>query len=134
MIDAGAELTVLPATVWEDCGTSEALLQTNRYLLSRGNGSAQLDGSVVVPPVFIAPTARISKSVIGPYASIGDDVVIENAIVRDSIIDAGAAIESALLAGSIVGRKAFVRGEAMRVNVGDSADIDLQSGSGNGRG
>jgi glucose-1-phosphate thymidylyltransferase len=133
MIDDGASFTALPAMVWEDCGTSAALLQTNRYLLARSNGTTELDGSVVVPPVFISPTARIANSVIGPFASIGDDVTIETAIVRDSIIDAGATIESAMLAGSIVGRKAYVRGEAMRVNVGDAADIDLQSGSENGR-
>jgi glucose-1-phosphate thymidylyltransferase len=65
--------------------------------------------------------------VIGPYASIGDGVVVENAIIRDSIIDSGARVDSAMLTGSIVGQKAFVRGDAMRVNVGDSADIDLQS-------
>jgi glucose-1-phosphate thymidylyltransferase len=58
---------------------------------------------------------------------------VENAIVRDSIVDSGAHIDSALLTRSIVGRNAFVRGEPFKVNVGDSADIDLRSTSENGR-
>jgi glucose-1-phosphate thymidylyltransferase len=53
--------------------------------------------------------------------------------VRDSIVDSGAVIESAMLTRSIIGRNAFVRGEPLRVNVGDSSDIDLRSTGDNGR-
>lgn len=134
MIDDGARFNACPATVWEDCGTPAALLGTNRYLLSQGNGSVTIEGSVVIPPVYIAETAKITGSVIGPYASIGDGVVVENAIIRDSIVDTDATIEQAMLSGSIVGQRAYVRGDMMRVNVGDSADIDLQATGGNGRG
>ena len=134
MIDSGLLFRAIPATAWEDCGTTAALLSTNRYLLSKSLDAPEAPGSVVIPPVFIAPTARITNSVIGPYASIGDNVQVENAIVRDSIIDSGAHIESAMLTTSIVGRDAYVRGEPMRVNVGDSADIDLGANGDNGRG
>ncbi|HQX63063.1 MAG TPA: sugar phosphate nucleotidyltransferase, partial [Thermomicrobiales bacterium] len=111
MIDDGALFTTLPATVWEDCGTPDALLQTNRFLLARSETCPSATDSVVIPPVFIADSARVSGSVIGPDVSIGDNVVVENAIVRDSIVDAGATIESAMLTRSIVGRDAIVRGE-----------------------
>lgn len=135
LIDRGQYFTAIPATDWEDCGTPEALLSTNRFLLSRSYAgcSPALDGSVVIPPVYIAPSARVVSSVIGPFASLGDNVIVENAIVRDSIIDSGAHIESAMLTNSIVGRNAFVRGDPLRVNVGDSADIDLRSSAFNGR-
>jgi glucose-1-phosphate thymidylyltransferase len=134
MIDDGAAFTTIPATVWEDCGTPTALLDANRFLLERSEGAPNVHGSVIVPPVYIASTARIEHSVIGPYASIGDDVVVENAIVRDSIVDAGATIDSAMLTRSIVGRNALVRGEPLRVNVGDSSDIDLRSNGETSRG
>lgn len=133
MIDKGCQFTAIPAVEWEDCGTPGALLSTNRFLLSRSNSVPQIPGVVINPPVFIAPTARITNSIIGPYASIGSHVVVENAIVRDSIVDSGAHIDSALLTRSIVGRNAFVRGEPLKVNVGDSADIDLRSTAENGR-
>lgn len=132
MIDDGARFVALPATVWEDCGTPDALLQTNRFLLARSHTCPTTPDAVVIPPVFIADSAKISGSVIGPDVSIGDDVVVENAIVSDSIVDAGATIESAMLTRSIVGRDAIVRGEPLRVNVGDSSDIDLRSNRENG--
>jgi glucose-1-phosphate thymidylyltransferase len=49
-------------------------------------------------------------------------------------VDADAVIESAMLTRSIVGRNAFVRGEPLRVNVGDSSDIDLRATRDNGNG
>lgn len=134
MIDGGAEFTTLPATVWEDCGTPDALLQTNRFLLSRSHTCPSTIDAVVVPPVFISETARVTGSVIGPNVSIGDNVVVENAIVSESIVDDGATIDSAMLTRSIVGRDAIVRGEPLRVNVGDSSDIDLRSNRENGHG
>jgi len=133
MIDKGFRFTSIPAVEWEDCGTPAALLSTNRFLLARSQGAPEIPGVVIIPPVFIAPTARISQSVIGPFATIGTDVVVENAIVRDSIVDSGAHIDSVLLTGSIVGRNAFVRGEPLKINVGDSADIDLRASAENGR-
>lgn len=133
MIDDGERFTTVTATVWEDCGTPVALLETNRFLLSRSeNGTAQAEGSVLIDPVYVSPSARITGSVVGPNVSIGDEVVVENAIVRDSIVDAGAVIDSAMLTRSIVGRNALVRGEPLRVNVGDSSDIDLRSTRENG--
>ncbi|HLZ09830.1 MAG TPA: nucleotidyltransferase family protein, partial [Chloroflexota bacterium] len=44
MIEHGAKLRARPVDVWEDCGTVEALLQTNRYLLA--NGFSQEDSKV----------------------------------------------------------------------------------------
>ena len=113
---------------------SAALLLANRYLLSQFETPPQVDGSVIIPPAFVSPTARITRSVIGPNVSIGDNVMVEDAVIRDSIVDIGATIESAMLTGSIIGRDALVRGEPMRVNVGDSSSIDLRAQGEHNRG
>jgi glucose-1-phosphate thymidylyltransferase len=137
MIDNGANLTYLPVEVWEDCGKPEALLSTNRFLLNQRSETPSFPGSVIVPPVVVDPSAKIKNSVIGPYASVGKDVAIQNSIVTDSIVDDGAQIETMLLRDSIVGRQALVRGDFMRMNVGDSSDIVLAANSenhGNSRG
>lgn len=134
LIDQGAEFTTIPASVWEDCGTIKALLDANRFLLSHVKTTVDIPGSVVIPPVHIAPSAKVVNSVIGPHTSIGEGVTVSDAIVRDSIVDSGATIETTVLVSSIVGRNAVVRGEPMRVNVGDSSDVDLRSMQDNGRG
>ncbi len=126
MIDHGCNFAALKVTVWEDCGKPEALLSTNRYLLKRqGCRVPAVEGAVIVPPSFIDPSATVRNSVIGPFASIGARVTVSNSIVSDSIVDEGAQLEAVMLTRSIIGRQAYVRGDFMQVNVGDSSDIML---------
>jgi glucose-1-phosphate thymidylyltransferase len=133
MIDHGKNITTLKASVWEDCGSPEALLQTNRYLLDTfGEQQASHGNNVIVPPVVIDPSARIEGSVVGPYASIGANVEVKDSIVRDSIVDNGAAIQTAMLSDSIIGQDALISGDFLRINAGDSSDILLAANSRNG--
>lgn len=135
MIDHGADLTHSFVSVWEDTGNPDALLAANRYLLSQGNGPVpEVEGSVIVPPVFIDPSATIHRSVVGPFASIGAGVSVSHSIVTDAIVDQSAQIETAMLRASLVGRDALVRGEFLRVNVGDSSDIILAESGDDARG
>jgi glucose-1-phosphate thymidylyltransferase len=127
MVDHGARLQADRVEVWEDCGTNEALLQTNRYLLaheSAGVGAATVN-SVLVPPVYVAPTAQVEDSVIGPYASIGDHAVVRGSLVRDSIVSDGARIVDAALTGSLIGSKTTVKGKPATLNIGDTSDVEL---------
>lgn len=127
MIDQGAYFKAEVVDVWEDCGKPETVLHTNRYLLDRGHdnsASVSVERSVIVPPAYIAPTARVVQSVIGPYATLADSCVVCNSIVRDSIIDCGARIEDAMLERSLIGERAVVRGRYRVLNVGDSSHVD----------
>ncbi len=124
MIERGARLRAREVGVWLDCGTAQAVLETNRYLLEHGhdNSSAWPNGRcVIVPPVNIHPTAQIVDSVIGPYATIGEGCYIESSVVRDSIVEAGAEVVDHVLAKSLVGRDAVLHGRPRRFNVGDNS-------------
>jgi glucose-1-phosphate thymidylyltransferase len=124
MIEGGAKLRAREVGVWLDCGTAQSVLETNRYLLEHGhdNSSEWRNGNcVVVPPVNIHSTARIVNSVIGPYATIGEGCHIENSVVRDSIVEAGAEVVDHVLAKSLVGRDAVLHGRPRRFNVGDNS-------------
>ena len=87
----------------------------------------QAVNSVIVPPVHIAKTAQVVNSVIGPYVTIGEGAEVRSSIVRDSIIDADASIEEAMLEHSLIGTQALVRGQLHRFNVGDSSAVDFSS-------
>jgi glucose-1-phosphate thymidylyltransferase len=124
MIDAGAKVISMPVTEWEDCGSAENLLATNRFLLDREGGAGETrDGATIISPSVIAPDAAIENSVVGPYASVGPGAVIRNSVVRDSIVDERAVIAGALLERSLVGRRARVSGVSGRLNVGDDTVI-----------
>jgi glucose-1-phosphate thymidylyltransferase len=142
MVNRGARLNAWPVEVWEDCGTPDAVLQTNRYLLRQVNPTEPpADSSIVIPPAHIDPSARIEKSIVGPYVHIGahcvvsssivgpyvslaDEGEIHHSIVNDSIINEGSKVDDATLTSSLVGERAMVRGTFERLNVGDSSQID----------
>lgn len=126
MIEGGAKLRTQEVSVWLDCGTSQTVLDTNRYLLQHGrdNSSEWRNGHcVVVPPVNIHPTARIENSVIGPNASIGEGCHIQSSVVRESVVEAGAQVVDHVLANSLIGRDAMLIGRPRRFNVGDNSMV-----------
>jgi glucose-1-phosphate thymidylyltransferase len=125
MIDRGARFVSRPVSVWEDCGTPETVLHTNRYLLEHGHArEVEATNAVLVPPVHIADGAVIEHAVVGPYATVAAGAVVRNAIVRDAIIDEGARVEDMLIEQSLVGRNTTLRGSFRRLNVGDDAVIE----------
>lgn len=127
LLERGLKMRVQPVEVWQDCGKPEALLETNRYLLDHGRDNSadasRREGIVVVPPVYIDPTAEVEESVIGPHVSIGPDCIVRRALIRDSIIDAGSQIVGTSLSASLIGREARVIGRDRSLNVGDSSEI-----------
>ena len=126
MIDVGKTVVPAPVTLWEDCGNADALLNTNRVLLSgTAEGTRTVGTSLVIEPSAIDKSAVLERSVIGPYASLSAGVTVTDSIVRDSILDEGATVESATIAHSIVGRGAVVEGTPARLNVGDVSVVRL---------
>jgi len=129
MLDKGMKMRVQPVEVWEDCGKPETVLHTNRYLLDHGHDNSadiNAEGNIIIPPVNIDPTAKITNSVIGPYVTIAANCRVENSIVRDSIIDRGATIQTALLAQSLIGQDARLSGKSRTFNVGDSSEVGFE--------
>lgn len=143
MVNRGMRFNAWTVDVWEDCGTRDAVLQTNRYLLSQVphvNGERAQD-SIIIPPVYIHPSATVVNSRVGPHVHIGENSVVvdslvgpyvslaegsqvHNSIVKDTIINEDSHVEEAMLSWSLVGRDALVRGAFERLNVGDSSEID----------
>jgi glucose-1-phosphate thymidylyltransferase len=131
MIEQGARFGIRQVSVWEDCGTPRAVLRTNRYLLEHGqdvSSSAVAVQSVIIPPVYIAPSARVEHSIVGPHVTIAENSVVLHSIVRDSIIDEDAYIDDTMLDQSIIGKDAVVRGRYRVLNVGDSSRLDFAQG------
>jgi glucose-1-phosphate thymidylyltransferase len=137
---------------WLDTGKKEDLLTANKILLDEnlklgiggdvdktsltkgvveiGAGSV-VKNSLIMGPVSIAEDCRIVESYIGPYASLGKGVVVENSAIKQSIIFDFVHIKHvARLTDSVVGRNAFIsEGEngctGTRVFIGDNARIEL---------
>lgn len=129
LLESGLKMRVQKVDVWLDAGTVDALLETNHYLLEhkRDNSAlaAQRKGIVVVPPVFVHPSARIENSVIGPHASIGAECQVQGSIVRNSILEDGAQVTDVILESSLIGRQTHIQRQPMVVNAGDHTTLTL---------
>jgi glucose-1-phosphate thymidylyltransferase len=150
---AGGRIEVRPVhDWWRYRPRPDALLQANRFFLSGIRGgptdawlentdlqgpvilhpSVRLTSTIVRGPVIIGPGAEIRDAYVGPYSSIGANVLIENAEVEHSIILPGASIRhlGGRLEASVVGPQArifrdFRLPRAFRVNVGEGAEIAI---------
>ncbi len=130
MIDEGAKFKTFPVHVWEDTGTWEATLHTNRHLL-RGmdrHDEPYLRGtSLVIPPCHIADDATVEHSVIGPFAAISEGAEVRDSIVKNSIVSANARVQAATLFGALIGERAVVEGSYSALNIGDDSVSRLLS-------
>jgi glucose-1-phosphate thymidylyltransferase len=125
MIERGEQVSTFPVTEWFDCGKPETLLATNRHLLDQKHTALPepKEGVLIVPPVYIHPTAVLERAVVGPHATIGREAIVRDAMVRDCILGAGAHVENALVTGSLVGNNSAIIGRFQRYNLGDSSEI-----------
>ncbi len=129
MLERGLRMRTQKVDTWLDAGTPEALLETNRYLLENGrNNSAQLadrEGIVVIPPVFIHPTAEVIHSIVGPNVSLGAGCRVERSILSDSILEDEAQVLDVILEKSLVGRRAHIQRRAGVISAGDQTVVIL---------
>ena len=73
MIEQGARLEAERISIWEDCGTREALLQTNRYLLGKnGTGNAETRRIANYSAGLNCRRRAVRRSIIGPNVSISE--------------------------------------------------------------
>ena len=125
MVERGSKTRVVRVDGWFDCGKVETLLETNRYLLGKHSVRYELDGSIVIPPVYIAPSALVERSVLGPYVSVGHRARVTDSVVTNSIIADDAQVSRCIMEDSLIGARAAVEGNAKRLNVGDSSFVGL---------
>lgn len=126
MIESGKRFITSNIDIWEDCGNVDALLQTNRYLLSADPPSpAQRAGSVIIPPSFVNRTARIENAIIGPHASIGAGAIVRDSVVRDSVVENGASLDGVVIEHSLIGSGATIDGRPYQLNVADQTRVLL---------
>lgn len=125
LLKDGARMRTKKVDVWLDAGTPDSVLETNRYLLENGNNNnakaCEREGVTVIPPVFIHESARIESSVIGPHVSIGPECELKQAIIKNSILEEGTHVEEMILEDSLIGRNVHLRGQPVRLNLGDES-------------
>jgi glucose-1-phosphate thymidylyltransferase len=133
-------------------GDQDVLLEGNRRMLEELRGdvdaaaypscefqgpvmvhpTAELDHTLVRGPAIIGPGTRLSHAYVGPYTSIGASVTVDGSQIEHSIVLDGARLlhVGARLETSVIGRgarvtRSFGLPAAMRLSVGDEAEVTL---------
>lgn len=112
MVDRGAGIEVLAVEGWYDCGKPETLLATNRHLLETGRGRApeQARDSKIVEPVRVESGVELSAAWIGPNVTLGRGSRVVRSTLRDCIVGDDCVIEDCELYDSILGSEVAIRG------------------------
>lgn len=129
MLARGARFKPFKVKSWFDCGKKETLLESHATLMKKFGGSisedAQLDNSIVIPPVSIAAGCMIKNSIIGPHVSVGANTNIHHSTIRDSIIGSYTHLNEVVLDNSLIGSDASVKGLSRSLNIGDNTEIEF---------
>lgn len=132
MKQKGTKFTAAPVNDWLDCGNKDATVSTNQRILEitqeKGKGEKQANASII-EPCHIGENVTFENSVIGPFVSIGDNTVIENSRIENSIIQANTKIQSAHLTNSMIGNFVEYSGNGKEngqssVSIGDYSVIN----------
>lgn len=125
MKNKGTQFEPGQVTEWLDCGNKDATVYTNqRYLeyIKDTNlvaASAQVENSVIIPPVFIGENVRIHNTVLGPHVSIGKGSQVTDSILRNAIVQENTYIAHAHISNSMLGNFVKFEGKSSDLSIGD---------------
>ena len=130
----GAKFSLGKVNDWMDCGNKNATVETNSKILeyereemSTFPNSAVIENSLIIQPCFIGENVKISNSKIGPGVSLGNNTVIVNSNIENSLIQENTQINHGNLSNSMIGNSAQYFGVAREISLGDYSVLDFLS-------
>jgi glucose-1-phosphate thymidylyltransferase len=125
MKNKGVRFTPGRVSEWLDCGNKDSTVYTNQRILEHTrhqnlvSESHSSINSVIIQPCYIGENVKLINSVVGPHVSIGNGSVIEDSIVKNSIIQTHSKISSANIQNSMFGNHVEYRHSRQELSIGD---------------
>ena len=131
MKNKGLKFTTGEVTEWLDCGNKDATVHTCERVLDHNKNTemiaddSQMINSKIIEPCYIGSGTKIENSIIGPNVSIGNNTIILNSQIKESIIQNTSKIENAKLYKSMIGNNVFFDGHntELEVSIGDFSEV-----------
>ncbi|RZJ48311.1 MAG: nucleotidyltransferase [Chryseobacterium sp.] len=128
----GAKFSLGKVDDWMDCGNKNATVETNSKILayekeemSHFTTTCTIENSLIIEPCFIGENVKIMNSKIGPGVSIGNNTVIINSNIENSLIQENTKINHGNLSNSMIGNSAQYFGVAREISLGDYSVLDF---------
>ncbi|WP_142784437.1 sugar phosphate nucleotidyltransferase [Changchengzhania lutea] len=118
---------------WMDCGNKAITIETNQRMLGflKGDGeealiseSVTLENSKIIEPCFIGENVVLINTTVGPYVSVGNNTIIENSIVKNSLIQTHTTIKNANLDNAMIGNYVNYDGDFTSISIGDYSVLE----------
>ncbi len=115
---------------WLDCGNKDATVYTNQRILEFNkntnlvSSSAQLNNSSIIPPCFLGENVVLENAIIGPHVSIGKNSIVKNSTIKNSIIQNNTQINDSEICNSMIGNYVQYKGKSDDLSIGDYTTIN----------
>jgi len=127
----GAKFLPGKVDVWMDCGKKDPTVDTNKKILGfeydKGNNlvaeTATIENSQIIQPCFIGENVVLKNTTIGPYVSIGEDSLVIDSKISNSLIQTNVKISNATLDNAMIGNHATYNGNFTSVSIGDYSEL-----------
>lgn len=126
----GVKFSTSHVKEWLDCGNKNATIHTNKRILEvyGANGHSGVtvgenSNSIIIQPSTIGQGVTLINSKVGPYASIGDNTLIENSVIENCIIQTHSKVKNAKLSNSMLGNYVEFTGDSSNASIGDYSVI-----------
>ncbi|AZA53226.1 sugar phosphate nucleotidyltransferase [Chryseobacterium sp. G0201] len=130
----GAKFSLGKVNDWMDCGNKNATVETNSKILayeieemSTYPASAVIENSLIIQPCFIGENVKISNSKVGPGVSLGNNTIVVNSNIENSLIQENTRINHGNLSNSMIGNSAQYFGVSREISLGDYSVLDFLS-------
>lgn len=132
MMEEGKVFVTGEVQEWMDCGNKQVTVETNGRMLgflqaddleSLVHASASLENSSIIPPCFIGKDVQLVNTTVGPNVSIGEGTILENANVKNSLIQNHSTIKNANLDQAMIGNHVIFDGKFQQISLGDYSNL-----------
>jgi glucose-1-phosphate thymidylyltransferase len=123
----------IPGTVnaWMDCGKKDPTVETNKQTLGFEYAAGKnlvssdvvLNNSEIIQPCYVGKNVVLTDTKIGPYVSIGENSVVTNSTIINSLIQTNVEILNANLNNAMIGNYAKYNAKYSSVSIGDYTEL-----------
>ncbi len=117
---------------WMDCGNKNVTVETNTRMLGflqqdqevLISATVKNENSTIIEPCYIGEGVVLKNATVGPNVSIGDNCIVEDATIKNSLIQTNTTIKNANLDNAMIGNYVKYDGKFTAISIGDYSILE----------